>query len=362
MRLQKRLRVKGHEMNCLRFCLVWIVGLLVVSCGNKEVVALNSDPIRLAIDLVDGSRVIGVVDDDFFSLTTPYATLKIDPTKIRKMAVAKNRNGISFQLGNGDQITGQISARKIPLTTIFGHVELSLRDVQQIQLYPDEVDHPELVLYYPFDAKQEVIDQSGRGNDGLINGARWIKDGRVGGAFHFDGVDDYIDCGVSSSLQLSLGFTYSLWFRSDHNHEGQLLGRRSAGDTAFDIASHLTFRKTGGITAGICGTDYAPGKSARYEPEEKGLQELGDGRWHHAALVYVPGESLTLYIDGELHDQNIEAIFTSLNESKLPVLIGAAVSKHFFCGDIDEVMIFDGPLTLAQVRGICRGPRFISLP
>ena len=144
---------------------------------------------------------------------------------------------------------------------------------------------------------------------------------------------------------------YCVWFRSDGNHEGHLLGRRTGNDTAYDIASHLTFRKTGGVTGGICGTTYAPGKSVRYEPDDS-RGRLGDGNWHHAALVYLPGQSLTLFVDGKIVDEQSTGIFKKLNPKNLPVRIGAAPSKHFFRGDIDDVMIFNHPLTAMQITTI----------
>ncbi|MFC1460971.1 hypothetical protein ACFLQR_00440 [Verrucomicrobiota bacterium] len=54
-----------------------------------------------------------------------------------------------------------------------------------------------LIVYYSFDKneKGKVIDKSGKENHGKVHGAKWIAKGQVGGAFEFDGKDDYIDLG-----------------------------------------------------------------------------------------------------------------------------------------------------------------------
>ena len=59
-----------------------------------------------------------------------------------------------------------------------------------------------LVGCWTFDEGQGQVlhDASGRGNDGQIRGAAWVKSGS-GHALLFDGVDDYVDCGSGASLQ-----------------------------------------------------------------------------------------------------------------------------------------------------------------
>ena len=50
-------------------------------------------------------------------------------------------------------------------------------------------DDESLVLYFPFDegTGDTVPDKSGYKNDGIIDGAEWVKDGKVGSALSFDG-------------------------------------------------------------------------------------------------------------------------------------------------------------------------------
>jgi prepilin-type N-terminal cleavage/methylation domain-containing protein len=53
-------------------------------------------------------------------------------------------------------------------------------------------------------------DTSGNGNNGTISGAEYSTEG--GGAFRFDGIDDYIDYGVLPPMK---SYTFSVWVKMD---------------------------------------------------------------------------------------------------------------------------------------------------
>jgi hypothetical protein len=62
---------------------------------------------------------------------------------------------------------------------------------------------PSLIAHWSFDEGSGVVlhDRSGNKHDGTIHGATWVPSPR-GQALHFDGVDNYVDCGDAESLQL----------------------------------------------------------------------------------------------------------------------------------------------------------------
>ncbi len=107
------------------------------------------------------------------------------------------------------------------------------------------------------------------------------------------------------------------------------------------------------MSAGVVGPVFAPGRSAHYAPG----QTLADGRWHQAALVYQPGESLSLHIDGEVAERSTDNIFPALNAKKLPVRVGVANTKFYFLGDLDEVMIFERALSEREIVTLYRSQR-----
>ena len=63
-------------------------------------------------------------------------------------------------------------------------------------------------------------DRSGNGNDGKIRGAKWVKAGK-GYALRFDGVNDYVDCGAGSSLDITGPITLQAWVRPTAPNQGE---------------------------------------------------------------------------------------------------------------------------------------------
>ena len=68
-----------------------------------------------------------------------------------------------------------------------------------------------LIAWYPFDGN--ASDMSGSGNDGTVHGPVLGIDrhGQANKAYNFDGVDDYIDLGNSTSLNPANLITVSAW-------------------------------------------------------------------------------------------------------------------------------------------------------
>jgi hypothetical protein len=82
--------------------------------------------------------------------------------------------------------------------------------------------------------------------------------------------------------------------------------------------------------------------------DTQGGPSLADGNWHFLAMVYDNQNGLSLYVDGGLaggfpnHDYGPFADDT-------PLLIGKTFSGQFFGGAIDEVRIYNRPLTATEV-------------
>ena len=85
-----------------------------------------------------------------------------------------------------------------------------------------------LVLYLPFDQPDEkgvTRDASGAGNDGRVQGATWVPDGRFGGAYHFSltNLDDRIVIPNSDLLNPD-HLTVSVWIKTaDRNGFGNCI-------------------------------------------------------------------------------------------------------------------------------------------
>jgi hypothetical protein len=76
-------------------------------------------------------------------------------------------------------------------------------------------------------------DSLGVGNNGILkNAPKWV-DGKFGKALEFDGVNQYVDCGIDASLDLTGDFTIVAWINfEDPKHAydySQIVSRTDGG-------------------------------------------------------------------------------------------------------------------------------------
>ena len=80
---------------------------------------------------------------------------------------------------------------------------------------------------------------------------------------------------------------------------------------------------------------------------------LNINTWHHVVGVIDSSEDVSIYLDGVLKDTT-EFVGNSIEEDAHSVLIGARgeADDHFFNGLIDEVMIFNRPLSVEEIKSL----------
>lgn len=200
-----------------------------------------------------------------------------------------------------------------------------------------------LALRYSFDRDEggKVLDRSGHGRVGKVFGAKWTPNGKVGGAYTFNGSSDYITVPGYKGVLGAQAMSISVWARSDaYNNGGQFVViwgdpgvRGGAFYTSYNGAQdHCLFGAIGGLN--IFG-GHAP---------------QADRLWHHVALV-ADGNLVSLYIDGQ--HAKTENSSNGINvRSKDDVHIGQCWGGGYLTGAIDEVMIFERALTAAEVSAL----------
>jgi len=72
-----------------------------------------------------------------------------------------------------------------------------------------------LIAYYPFNGNAN--DETGNGPNGTVHGALVTTDrfGNPNSAYSFDGVDDYIDIGAPTTIDLETSYSVSAWIETD---------------------------------------------------------------------------------------------------------------------------------------------------
>jgi hypothetical protein len=206
-----------------------------------------------------------------------------------------------------------------------------------------------IVSWYPADVSTaedgNAVDIVSRNHGTLENGATFAP-GKVGTAFSFDGVDDYIDVPDNQSLEFNT-LTIDAWIKRTTTTDARIVDKMTADATdgyALDIVNNHLRLIIGG--ASVVGTTAI----------ETGTYVLVAGTFD--------GSVLSVYINGRLDGTtNVESATTPTNNLPLHIGSDSTGSGHLFGGQIDEVELFNRALKQPEIQslfdadsaGKCRG-------
>lgn len=186
-------------------------------------------------------------------------------------------------------------------------------------------------------------------NDGTLEDypadPNWVE-GVLGGGLAFDGIDTDVDAGSGSDLDLTGALTMTAWINKqgpNGDSYGHLVGKNQTGGSAGD-SYYLKSMNDDTLAFGV-----TPGNNF----EIKGSSPVSLDQWHHVAAVFVPGESMRIYLDGELYLEETSGVPASTKIVSTPFTMGqidTANTGYTFNGYIDDVKVFDGELAQEQIR------------
>jgi flagellin-like protein len=192
------------------------------------------------------------------------------------------------------------------------------------------IDTDGLIAYYKLDG--DAKDSAGN-NNGVINGNPVTVSGVFGNALDFDGVDDYVNCGSSSSLNSPLAMTISAWYFPTDISGGRRarIGRRHGGGfltISGDRFGYESMNNAGSWTNNL----YSP----------SGTVALN--QWQHFAFAFTADGTVTLYKNGTVVAS--KGVIGSQGGNGSPCVIGTEIlggwgTPQYFKGIIDEVKIYN---------------------
>lgn len=323
-------------------------------------------PVRLEVDLLDGSRVVGDPGLEKVSLQTSYAKMSLPWKLILAITPADERETAVVDLRNGDRLKGVIGLDAIELATVFGKVRIGYEHIAKVRAMSSirglsDVLTRGLILRCSFDDDRDgqVFDESGRKNNGKVYGATWTAKGKIGGAYDFDGKDDLIEMGPSRLYKTTGQFSACAWvyLRGDvaillSNYHG---GSAYSGQFFFACK---TPNSEGWRTLDVV-LGQGPGVYLRYMSSKRRMQQ---NVWSHVAFSYDeargPGKKVRLYLDGEeMGDYEIQS--EGNGGPILNIEEGLRIMAHrdtptgtLSNGMLDEVMVFDRALSDTEIREI----------
>ena len=209
---------------------------------------------------------------------------------------------------------------------------------------------PGLILHYPFDEDLggTVLDASGGGRTGQVNGATWVPDGAHGGAYRFASTLETITAPDAGLPAGDAPRTIAAWMKIEQTYPERVTWMLSYGTSRFNQQA-------------ILGYDWRQGRDcfffSQYGACFLSAAPAGDlGTWVHVAYTYGGQGRHHLYVNGQPSD-GMNELQGALNTVLSGVLrLGAPpVSAGPDGGYLDEVMIFNRELTPAEVATLPQG-------
>lgn len=211
-----------------------------------------------------------------------------------------------------------------------------------------------LIAWWPLDETSgpTAMDIVG-GNDGTYVNAPTSVIGNIAYALSFDGIDDYVDLGNDSSLDIPGSVTILAWVK--------YLGvvERSYSYFIADFGEGWVSQLSLGIwRSGENFQFYAYEGRSRYDntyvysPADK-----TEGQWYHVAVVRDDADkTIKLYVNGNVEASNSYAgkVPVSLQGHKYLGSSGPSYTDYFN-GDLDEVKIYDRALSDSEIQAIFNG-------
>jgi hypothetical protein len=254
--------------------------------------------------------------------------------------------------------------------------DVSLSDANVKELYddsrviiPSNVSQTNFKRWWSFVEGAGVLTYDGSGNqaDGTMTNmtsADWLT-GQTGApqlvegynrVMLFDGSSDYVNCGASSGLVTGNTLSISAWVKNDGTVKARVFqGQKGSGSTSYSLAIN---NNTGSVAAGYVSSLTWTGSVHEYVSYDASLD---DGAWHHLAMT-TTASAQKLYVDGALV---ASGTFTFSNAASADFASIGSVGggSEFADGVINEVILYDSVLSLAQVQALAAtGPNGGPLP
>ena len=220
------------------------------------------------------------------------------------------------------------------------------------------------VAYWTFDdgSGNRAADSSGNGHPAtLANGANWVA-GEIGGAVSASAAKQQYVSIPAIDLSRTHAVTVTLWSNRTYSTTG--------GHALFEATSDYTHSITGfglfpddttchGIQVALRG-DVGYSANCYTQPSS--------GVWHHLAVVFdkrqTGGNEVQFYVDGVLQavNWNLHSSTNTNNFGNDPIyLFSRAGTTQFNSGAIDDLRIYKGALTAAQIQKMYNSTRLVSL-
>ncbi len=181
---------------------------------------------------------------------------------------------------------------------------------------------------------------SAASNDGTVNNVTWTT-GPLGGALELDGTNGYVSVPSAPTLQLTSALTIAGWVKGDVWGTGSdvdIIARKGDGDP-----NNYQFAIKNGLATMFLDDSDSAGLS--------GNTVLSSGHWYHVAATW-NGSEVRIYVDGVLDKDPPDLRGGTIGTDTRPLYIGGRGTSDVLDGIVDDVRIYNGALSAAEVAAL----------
>ena len=213
-----------------------------------------------------------------------------------------------------------------------------------------------LVGYWPFNG--DANDESGNGNNGIVNGASLTTDrfGNNNCAYYFNGVDNFITINNSPSLNISGNqISISVWLQTEDNCS-TAYGQKGISKGGWDVGNGYE------LLYGSCGGFQLSGNHGGFQSVGSYNNGNWNGNWTHIVAVFNNGTGI-IYVNGQAISSNLNGSqFTSFLSSTAPLYFGKRSPGNqtigFVKGKMDDIGIWNRALTQQEITEMYNGVNY----
>lgn len=214
-----------------------------------------------------------------------------------------------------------------------------------LPIIPSYIPTNGLVAWYPFNGTAN--DMSGTGNHGTVSGAILTVDrsGNNNSAYSFNGNSDFIEVSDNQSIDFTNQMSFCAWYKPD----------LPVQETQMILGKGWSFSHTGFYNFGIHQGGPAFGLNDGVQNYAAWYSTPVVDGWHFIVGTY-DGTILKIYVDG-VKKEEVSATLSLQNSQNTPLSIGreAVDLGRYFAGDIDDIAMWNRPLTQQEITQLYYG-------
>ncbi|HNY42327.1 MAG TPA: DUF2341 domain-containing protein [Bryobacteraceae bacterium] len=188
----------------------------------------------------------------------------------------------------------------------------------------------------PSGTAPQLTDSTAAANNLTSVGSMTTSDligGKIGSAIDLDGVNDRLETADTTSLSITGEMTASIWFKMTNNppsgREGLLCKWANYSGFTNQRSYCLGVDQSTGRFSGLISSTglYGDGTVSNILT---GSTDRANGAWHHAVMVFNPGASMVLYMDGQVEATKTSGLMAGIFDGTAKFWLGSQNTEETY--------------------------------